>query len=810
MAGINIRKFFGIAPKVSSELLPDTSAQVARNLKLYSGDLIPHPRSVIIGDTGRDSGTKTLYGIRDPETGELAWLSWDVYVDVAVVTTERGGEFRFFYTGDGPPKFSTYDLATSGSPPYPNQSYRLGLPLPETELTTSVETFEAIEDVDTYVRDDAGVVTLVTTSPHGLKNKGLITVSGFTFLSGTYSISGSTITCTINAHGLTDVVDVPLTFPSGDADDGTYEATVTGVNTFTITHASAAVIPGNVRLNLSSFNVDAAVVTVEDDTTFTYPAVGFAKEESSDQPDIKITFGGAEAPRTYLYTWYNEFNEESIGSDPSEIIYVKESEIVTVGNIPSEFTDPNYRVDGVRLYRSAPGGYLLLATLWFPKGVTSYKRVGGVATIGFAAAHALIEDDRFHLEGMADASFNVADGVVTAVPDDHHLSYASAGSDVAETVTASGTFYYDIAQDIDNDPPIYWGLAGDYDVVDNFDPLLLTEALTSTEYEPPPEDLEGLITAQNGILAGFVGNSVYFSVPYKPHAWPSSYVITLDYEVVALALMSGAIIVLTTGYPFIISGNDPSILSVRRIDALYPCLNRSGVVTMNYGVVYPTHDGLAVLSTQLSAQLATKVLFNNDTWQTKLNPRDIVAEFFGDAYIASWSGGSFTFELVPGDQTPPFFVDYDPVFSAPWYDPVSGSMFYAVLTEPSVYEWDPLGGVPSILTWKSKTFKTPDQINLGAARVIADYPPGSLATSSWDGINAPWGDFEAAWFAAEASVLFTLWADKQPVASVQVGDKGIFRLPSGYRTDTFEVAVTADIRVRAIHLAETPYALREV
>jgi hypothetical protein len=36
-----------------------------------------------------------------------------------------------------------------------------------------------------------------------------------------------------------------------------------------------------------------------------------------------------------------------------------------------------------------------------------------------------------------------------------------------------------------------------------------------------------------------------------------------------------------------------------------------------------------------------------------------------------------------------------------------------------------------------------------------------------------------------------------------------FRLPTGYRSDTFEVAVEGDIRVRAIHLGETPLSLKD-
>ena len=51
MTGVKIINFLGTAPKISPELLPNTAAQVARNCKLYSGDLIPNLRWV--ADFGR-------------------------------------------------------------------------------------------------------------------------------------------------------------------------------------------------------------------------------------------------------------------------------------------------------------------------------------------------------------------------------------------------------------------------------------------------------------------------------------------------------------------------------------------------------------------------------------------------------------------------------------------------------------------------------------------------------------------------------------------------------------------------------------
>jgi hypothetical protein len=97
-------------------------------------------------------------------------------------------------------------------------------------------------------------------------------------------------------------------------------------------------------------------------------------------------------------------------------------------------------------------------------------------------------------------------------------------------------------------------------------------------------------------------------------------------------------------------------------------------------------------------------------------------------------------------------------------------------------------------------------INLGAARVIADY---AAETAIWDSVSTQWQNTTASWNSADP-VTFKLWVDKQLIYTTTVSDKDTFRLPTGYRSDTFEVGVESNIRVRAIHLAETALGLREV
>jgi hypothetical protein len=60
----------------------------------------------------------------------------------------------------------------------------------------------------------------------------------------------------------------------------------------------------------------------------------------------------------------------------------------------------------------------------------------------------------------------------------------------------------------------------------------------------------------------------------------------------------------------------------------------------------------------------------------------------------------------------------------------------------------------------------------------------------------------------EFNATFQLFVNKQLVYTNIITNDQPFRLPTGYRSDTFEVRVATTARVRAIHLAETVSGLR--
>jgi hypothetical protein len=804
-----VAEFKGMLPRVSSELLPGTAAQFARDVKLYSGDLIPTPRPVVFAAAGRTGPVRTLYALREPDTGELRWLTWADDVDVVTPAADELSEQRFYYTGDGKPKVSTYALATAGAAPFPAPGgfYELGLPLPDTTPTAVPTPFTPTASVS-FARDSGGNVTLVTDGPHNLKDGALATVSGFSYRTGTYARADTTITVTITGHGLVTGTRIYIEFTSGAATTNSYTVTVATEDTFTIVDTASGATSGNCRWDIRDLNI-TTTVTVINPTTLTYFSPG-AQVATTASTEGKLDLGGQIQSRNYLYTWYTPWDEESIGSEPSSAIFIKEGQIVTVSGLPTSPPAGSNYIRGIRLYRTlsataqtAEADYFRLATLWFPQPVSAVSRADGVVTLTFPEPHKFIVDDRLKLADCSITGFDVTDAEITDVPDRFTVTYAQAGTDVA-TTSATGTVYYDIAENPSDDAARYWG-DETYDFTDDFNFRSLTSLLESNDYDPPPEELQGLTVVQNSILAGFVGNDVYFSEPGKLHAWPAKYKISLEHDIVGLRALGSDLFVMTTGYPYIISGSDPAVLAFSRYPTNYPCLSRRSIVLADVGVMYATHEGLAVASLSGGVQIATVAAYSPETWKAALDPATIVAAFYDGMYFGAHSTGSFFFRRTEGGTAAGDIIEQSPVFTATWYDAVSGYLYYVSGLDGDIFRWDDPTQPSLTYTWKSKTFVTQTPFNMGAARVVADYV-GEVFIPVWGTYDALWSEADLDWFVTEP-VEFRLYANKQLVFETTRLSSDVFRLPAGYKTDTYEFEVTSTVRIRSVHLGETPSSL---
>lgn len=368
--------------------------------------------------------------------------------------------------------------------------------------------------------------------------------------------------------------------------------------------------------------------------------------------------------------------------------------------------------------------------------------------------------------------------------------------------------------------------------VDNVSPELIQEEIPSVGWNAPPNDLTGLISLPNGMMAAFSGKELCFCEPYRPHAWPEAYRLTLDYDVVGLGAFGSSIIVATTGTPYIVNGTAPENMVSERIEQNLPCINARGIADMGYSVIYPSHDGLVSVTASGATVISTR-LFSRDDW-LRLNPYNMVAGQYNGRYFTSYSysdvtgvefRGTFIMDLT-GEQ--PFLIRADVQGQAMFYDVTTGLLF--LLIDGSVYEWDSLNQPNAMMSWKSKLFVLPKPTNFGAILVESDagFTPEEIAAIEAEivrikaanaalfGQRSIGGELDGGAlnsFALNGDILqplpslnrnisVSVYADRKLVATVGRINK-MARLPSGFLSALWEIEVSADSPVTQITLAGT-------
>lgn len=119
-------------------------------------------------------------------------------------------------------------------------------------------------------------------------------------LSGTYSRTGTLVTVTMTAHGMTTGQAVAVDFTTGTATDGYYTVTVTGVDEFQVTDSASGTTSGNVTRQLhikSAFNIASVVDNGVGDFTVNFttalPDAGYTLSGFSVGSGITNTTGAS-------------------------------------------------------------------------------------------------------------------------------------------------------------------------------------------------------------------------------------------------------------------------------------------------------------------------------------------------------------------------------------------------------------------------------------------------------------------------------------------------------------------------------------
>lgn len=250
--------------------------------------------------------------------------------------------------------------------------------------------------------------------------------------------------------------------------------------------------------------------------------------------------------------------------------------------------------------------------------------------------------------------------------------------------------------------------------------------LRSFSYDPPPPDLIGIVAHPNGFLVGFSGRDIYFSEPYLPHAWPISNILSTVDPIKGLGIFSTSVAVCTSGFPYIAAGIRPDGMTLTKAYTSEPCIaGRRSIVSMPFGVYYPSDDGLFLLSPGGFA-LATAQLMTKREWQVRYAPWNLVGVRWQSQYVGFYEQDKGI--MFSPDEPTAALVELGKVWehSVMQADTYSGAVWH--VKDNVVYEWNPAFGVPTTYTWLSKEFVSPKPVNFGACKfegsAVGAPPPG--------------------------------------------------------------------------------------
>lgn len=379
--------------------------------------------------------------------------------------------------------------------------------------------------------------------------------------------------------------------------------------------------------------------------------------------------------------------------------------------------------------------------------------------------------------------------------------------------------------------------------------------LASTDWEPP-EDMEGIVQMPNGFFVGWRGKDVFFSEPYRPWAWPPGYTLTTAYSIIDMGVIDQTIVALTATSPILITGVTPAAMSMSAVNYVEPCLSRNSVVQAPEGVYFASPNGLNLLSPSGILSITREVI-GRDQWQKDYAANINAAASFDSQYVShSAIGTGFVFD-PRGLQSGIIGIVNYPIVRNIWTDPYTGQAH--LMIDNGVYEWSNEDQPLLAASWLSKEFQFPRPMNFGAFIVNIDPrytlidAPTTIIDESTQPVGDPWPEESSiinynqingvevngapAWGATPPdNPSHDPWPYWYGVASgsadYDLPDGGVceiiifasgaivwrgivesgvmYRLPSGFKADLWQVQIKSRVPVMNVQIAETPKELARV
>lgn len=348
------------------------------------------------------------------------------------------------------------------------------------------------------------------------------------------------------------------------------------------------------------------------------------------------------------------------------------------------------------------------------------------------------------------------------------------------------------------------------------DVLLSTEIsgnqqLASVGWTPPPEGLQGVESMSNGILVGWTNErELWFCEPYRPHAWPAAYSIAVDYPIIGVKFGLGALVVLTTGTPFIVTGITPATMAIQPVNVVEPCLSRRAIVAGLGGVHYASPNGEVVVSPGGTVN-STMQVYSRQQWNA-LTPGKMMSARYSTAVLTfvrdapANADNGFVLDSFSA-QVAVIPVRFGGQIENVWADGYSGSVF--VLADGKVWQWDPeAAGAQLPRLWRSKVVDHPYPGQYVAGKVEFEVPSwvATVPTPATRNVTQPHEFNPATQYA-----VVRVYGDDVLILTREIQtDQELMLFPGGRKYTRFQIEVEGQVTVKSIQFASSVKGLREV
>jgi len=295
---------------------------------------------------------------------------------------------------------------------------------------------------------------------------------------------------------------------------------------------------------------------------------------------------------------------------------------------------------------------------------------------------------------------------------------------------------------------------------------------------------------------GFRRNQLCLSAQNRPHAWPVSYRLNTDTDIVGIGNVDTTVVIGTESFVYIASGSEPAAYSMSKFEVPYACSSkRSFDYLTGIGVVFSNPDGLMAVQGVGQIRNLTDSVFTRAQWQA-LDPASIVGVSHNDIYFLFWESGSNR-GCYAIDMKPNGFGVVQMAFhaSASFVDPIEDKM-YLVLDDDNEPD-DPSLPIPAA---------PPVYLD---GRTIYEFEGNPSVDMTYRWLSKLWLLERPAWLTIAQvraedylNLLVRFYGDGVQISEIVVTESTEFTLDEADEYETFQIEILGTSTVRIAQAAE--------